>query len=504
MPFLTLRLLVLFFCLLTPQLASATTADNTPQSIWQDYLLRYKHSAFVIGDSHSLRQLVDYEKQAIVTRRGHLYKVTQRSRYFAHYLLNRCLEEGLPVEIALVPMVESAFDPFAFSQGGAAGLWQFMQRTGKHFGLTESWWFDDRRDPIRSTDAAISYFKRLYNRFDDWALAIAAYNAGPTRISRAVKKNLASGGSGQFAELELPQETRSYLPRLLALRELLISNSSAVSIFPVTTSAYFEVIELSGQMDLGRAAALSDGSVAELYHLNAGLNQWATPPLGPHRLLVPAEDVETFRESLRNVNDENWFDWQLVEVESGDTLGEIAQAFNSDIAYIKMANTISDSRINIGQKLLVPVPSKENPERSNSGLTASLQKQLEQMRTLREGVRRIDYTVVSGDSWWLVARRFGVSMNQLLEWNTASASQVLRPGRGLVIWQPVEGHRRSIARTIYYKVRRGDSLAGIAQRFNVSAQQIIARNALNPERYLQPGQKLSISVPIVGHRVGSR
>ena len=492
------RLIIFSLTFSIAGLAIGSTASQGQQSIWGEYLSRYANNEFIVGESHRLRHRVDREKRLIKAKPGHLFAVTKRSRFFAHYLLNRCLQEGLPIELALVPMVESAFDPFAFSQGGAAGLWQFMPSTGKHFGLNSSWWFDDRRDPLRSTDAAFSYFKELHARFDSWSLAIAAYNAGPTRISRALKKNRSAGGSGQYAELSLPKETLGYLPRLLALRELLLEPSDPADVFPIKDSAFFEVMELPGQIDLGQASSLSGGAIQTLYHLNAGLNQSVTPPQGPQRLLVPSDGAETLKQGLLSAAKDMWFDWHLVEVGYGDTLGEIAQDHASRIDFIQLANGIDSYRIKTGQQLLVPALSADKTLLKEPEVIERLRGQLERMRTLRQGVRRVDYQVTVGDSWWKLARRFGVSMDELLDWNQAKSSQALREGRRIVVWLPVKGYRRDIARTIYYQVRKGDSLSGIAHRFNVSADHIIARNDLKTYRYLQPGQNLSISVPIRG------
>ena len=474
---------------------------NLSGSLWANQLSQHANHEFEVDDSNPLRTLIDREKRNIESRGAHLYTITQRSRYFAHYLLSRCIEEGLPVELALIPMVESAFDPFAFSQGGASGLWQFVTSTGKHFGLHSNWWFDDRRDPIRSTEAAFQYFSDLRKRFGSWPLAVAAYNAGPTRLSRALRNDRAAGGTGEFTELDLPRETRAYLPRLLALRELLISTSNPRSIFPVADQPYFEVVELPGQLDLALASELSGAPITTLYQLNAGLNQWATPPEGPHRLLVPVAYAGNVVTALQNRDSKPFFEWQMVEVRYGDTLGEIAQDKKSRLSHLRMANDIQGARIKPGQKLLVPVPVAASGSVTEAELTAQLERQLQQLRELRQGVRKVAYRVVAGDSWWKVARKFNVAMGELLAWNNAQESQALRIGRKLVIWQPVEERRRNVARTIYYKVRKGDSLSRIASRFNVSPEQIVARNDLRSSQYLQPGQNLRISVPIVGHNV---
>ena len=483
-------------------LSLALNGSPVAADLWRDSLSRYAHSDFdsyadaFLGDrKRSIDYTIAREKKQFARSKRHLYRVTQRSRWYASYIIDRCLQRGLPVELALLPMVESAFDPFAFSQGGAAGLWQFMPATGRQFGLESNWWFDQRRDVIDSTEAALSYLEYLYGRFDDWLLAVAAYNAGPTRVRRAINKNVETGGAGGFWELQLPTETARYVPRILAIRDMLLGRALAdVEIYSVPDSMAFQAVEVDGQMDLAEAAEFAGVSVQTLYLLNAGLNRWATSPEGPHRLLLPSDAVARFKQRVASADFSNRLMWQRHQVRSGDTLGEIALQYATRVEFIQLANSLNSHEIQKGQKLMIPFVGRA----VGYSIEATREKIL-RMKEVQQGVRATRYEVQPGDSWWLIAKRKGVGIDELLEWNQATADTVLRNGRELVIWEPVDRNRRDVLRTIYYKVKRGDSLSRIASRFDVSVAHIVARNGLQVEDMLRPGQNLSINVKIAGH-----
>src|SRR5690554_2686497 len=243
---------------------------------------------------------VDAHLKWYSNHQAHLDRVTERSQRYLHYVVSELENNDMPLELALLPMIESSYDPFAYSRAKAAGLWQFVSGTGKNFGLRQDWWYDGRRDVVASTDAAIRYLQRLYNMFDnDWLLALAAYNSGEGRVRRAIEKNRSAGKPTDFWSLQLPKETRSYVPHLLALAQIVRTPEAySVSLHDIPNDPYFIKISLDSQIDLMQAARLADIDLTELQHLNAGYNRWLTAPSGEHVLLVPVAN-EIGRASCR-------------------------------------------------------------------------------------------------------------------------------------------------------------------------------------------------------------
>ena len=232
----------------------------------------------------------------------YLDRVFQRADLYLYYIVDELERRDMPAELALLPIVESAFDPFAYSDGRAAGLWQFIPGTGKRFGLEQNWWFDGRRDVLESTRAALDYLEAMHEQFGDWLLAIAGYNTGEGNVERARRRAQAAGKSGDFWSISqyLPAETQTYVPRLLAVRQLVSDPLKyGISLPAVTNSRRFAVVDTGSQIDMALAAELAGIDTNELYRLNPGVNRWATDPDGPHRLLVPAEQASCVRGRAR-------------------------------------------------------------------------------------------------------------------------------------------------------------------------------------------------------------
>jgi membrane-bound lytic murein transglycosylase D len=276
--------------------------------------------------------------------------------YFYH-ILSEINRRGLPAELALLPAVESAFDPFARSPQGAAGLWQFMPRTASHMGLRQDTWYDGRRDVVAATAAALDYLTQLQQRFDgDWLLALAAYNAGPTRVQRAIRYNRKHGKPADFWHLQLPRETRDYVPRLLAVRTLVTTPAIYGLTLPaVVDSPYFSVLDSGGALDLAVAARLAGVAVDEIRRLNPALTRQTVRRGGSHRLLIPAARAASFRTKLAGLAEQQRQHWVRHSVHAGDTLSAIAQRYRIGIAHLRQFNDLPDSRIKAGDLLIVPV-----------------------------------------------------------------------------------------------------------------------------------------------------
>jgi membrane-bound lytic murein transglycosylase D len=426
------------------------------------------------------------------THEPYLDRVFNRGEPFLPHILSRLEEEGMPADLALLPVVESAFRPFAYSSGRAAGIWQFTPATGRHFDLKQNWWYDGRRDVLASTEAALEYLKYLHGRFDSWLLALAAYNSGPGTVNSAIRENRRRGQPTDFWNLDLPRETRSYVPKLLALSHVLRNTDRYdIDLPAIANNPGFAVVELQAPIDLARAAELGGVDVETMYRLNPGLNQWCTPPDGPNRLMVPRQAQSTFQDRLAELDPDDRVRWARHRIQSGETLSEIASAYRTTVAVLKRVNNLSGTRITAGDHLVIPTAS--------SGEEAYALSQSQRLASIRdsgpEGRSRVQHRVAKGDSLWEIARRFNVKVRRLAKWNGMAPGDTLRAGQRLTVWVPEASTSRSTGTArVRYRVRQGDSLWTIAREFNVPMSRLRNWNDLAEEQLIHPGDKLTIYV----------
>jgi len=470
---------------------------DVTNDVWQH--IRNKLSFDVPNDRRVISQRNWYSKH-----QNYLDRVAKRAEPFMYYIVQELEANDMPVEMALLPIVESAFDPFAYSHGRASGMWQFVPGTGKRFGMKQNWWYDGRRDVIASTKGAIAYLKYLHKYFDgDWLLALAAYNSGEGRVRRAVKNNARKNLPTDFWSLDLPKETRAYVPKLLALADIIKRPEEFnVKLYEIENKTVISQIDIGSQLDLAKAAKLADLSLAELQRLNPGFNRWATDPNGPHYLVIPTNKKEQFELGLSKLTTKDRLAWQRYKIKKGDSLGKIAKHFNTDLALIKELNNIKGTQIREGKHLLIPVATQS----LDSYILSQDQRLVKTQSRQRGDLKRI-HKVKSGDTLWDISRAYKVNTRSLAKWNGMAPRDTLKLGQKLVIWQkatvkhignsPVT--ERAIMRNITYKVRRGDSFARIAQKFNVSISDIERWNSLSRKKYLQPGQRLKLSVDVTNN-----
>ncbi len=486
-----------------PGAASLPAALRDPATAVTGDLLSYIGGRLRLPDAQQAR--IDQEYRWYVSHPDYLDRVFTRAQRYLPYIVAQIEQRGMPLDIALLPVVESAFDPFAYSHGRAAGLWQFIPGTGRMYGLKQDWWYDGRRDVVASTDAALDYLQALKRKTGDWLLAIAAYNSGEGRVLSAVRRNAKADKPTDFWHLKLPRETRGYVPKLLAIgRVVALRHEHGIPLPHVPHQPYFDVVAVDGQIDLAVAAQMAQTSLDEIYRLNPGFNRWATHPEGPHRLAIPTGARAEFDVALAQTPADERVQWTRYKIRDGDVLGTIARRHGTTVAVLKAANKLNSSGIRAGRYLMIP------SARASAAQYALSANAREARRLQGSGGTR--YTVQNGDSLWTIGRRFGVSTRALARWNGMAPGDTLSVGRVLVIkGQTVSatdvatvasasppGAQRRIA----YTVRRGDSLSTISSRFHVSVGQLLRWNRLDRNKYLQPGQRLVMYVDVTRQSEG--
>lgn len=464
---------------------STSVADTGTPVFWT----QLRQGFHLGGTQHAtVRKRADeYGRSALQVKR-----IFKRGDPYLAYIYEEVKKRGFPNELVLLPFVESGYDPFAYSHGRAAGMWQFIPGTGKMYGLKQDWWYDGRRDVVESTQAALNYLDYLQKRFDgDWLLALAAYNSGSGTVSKAIKKNRKAGKPTDFWHLTLPKETSAYVPKLLAISDVVKHPEKyGVVLEPVDSAPSFAIVDTHGQLDIAVAAELAAIDTEELYLLNPGFNRWSTHPDGPHQLAIPVAQAAVFEENLSALPDEQRVKWVRHKIKNGETLSGIALRYNTTVGVLRNTNVLKSSNIRSGQHLLVPVAAQD------ASRYTALAKHL-QPAAASSSSGKLTHKVRQGDSLWNIARQYDVTVKQVTRWNRLDDGKLIRPGQQLVIWQKgkisADGKR---VRTVNYTVRNGDSLYRIAQKFSVSITDLRRWNNLSKGKYLQPGQHLKLYVDV--------
>jgi membrane-bound lytic murein transglycosylase D len=411
----------------------------------------------------------------------------ERARPYLHYIVSELESRNMPLEIALLPIVESGYQPFAYSKSRAAGLWQFIPSTGEVYGLRQDWWYDGRRDVIASTNAALTYLQKLHNDFGDWQLALAAYNSGEGTVGRAIKRNKEAGKPTDFWSLDLPVETLAYVPKLMAVSHLVAKPGRYnIQLSPIDNQPFLAVVDTGTQLDLAIAAKLADLTAEELHVLNPGFNHWATLPEGPHNLVLPIDKATQFKDGLASLSKEQRMRWTRYKVKQGESLGIIAKRHGSSIEALKEANNLSGNTIRIGEHLLIPRIGDASYQPSRIGKKGAT--------VTSKGNKKI-HIVKAGDTWWSLANTNKVSVTDLTKWNNKSPRDTLNLGQKLVVWTQQTPHdKHSNTKVVNYKIQSGDSLWKISRKFNVSVIQVREWNGLSTRTLLRPGQMLTLYV----------
>lgn len=405
----------------------------------------------------------------------YLQTVTQRAAPYLYLIVREIEQRQMPMELVLLPIVESAYNPNARSHGNAVGLWQFLAATGRQYGLKQDYWYDGRRDVLASTQAALDYLDRLNREFEgDWLKSIAAYNAGEGRILKAAERQRRRGQPSDFWSLDLPRETTAYVPRLLALADIIRhADDYGIQLPEVPNRPRLQQIETGGQVDLQLAAELAGLSLAELKHLNPGYKRNLTSPEGPSLLLVPASQAQELELALAELQPRQRARWASYRVQSGDSLSVVAQRQGTTVAALRKANRlVAGQALRVGQQLAIP--GGQQPATATAQAKAKPE---------RHQVRR-------GDTLASIGRTHGISIAELKRWNGLRQSR-LQVGQTLKL-QPAETKTETAGKTINYQVKRGDSLSSIADKFRISVGDLRRWNQLERGALLRTGQRLTV------------
>lgn len=479
-----------------------------------------------------------------------LLNTANRAAPYLYFILQQTRKRHLPAEFVLLPMMESGYNPFAYSNKGASGIWQMMPGTASGFGIKQNWWYDGRRDVVASTSAALDYLTYLGSFFEgNWLLAIAAYDTGEGNVLSGIRKNIRDGLNTDYWSLPLADETRIYVPRLLALA-VIISNPDEYPIrLPAVRNApYLAQVDIGTQIDMKHASMLAGLSLKLFKQLNPGYNRSSTDPNGPYKIILPIEHVEQFTENLTHSPVyEKQVKWIRYTVRSGDTLASIAKKFKTSKMVLRKSNPRLASNIRPGKHLMIPTvtttlstiadsstqffASKNNdqtvstpasspfstptPTETKSVFSentntephfsnqASVQTEYHAITTALENTESPKYSLQPGDTLYMirngddlakVSRRFHVPIETLASVNRVNTSDSLHPGNQLIIPTHVanepQKYQLASGDTIYM-VRKGDDIEKIARRFHTTPSQIRLANLLS-NNAVQEGDRLVI------------
>lgn len=501
-------------------------SSNSVNTVW-DRLL----SLYSLPDIENER--IEREIDWYLEHPTSLAIIQQRAEPYLHHILDEIEAKNIPGELALLPVVESAFVADAYSKADASGLWQFVPSTGEEYGLQQNAWYDGRRDIYASTKAATTYLKELSETFDgDWLLALASYNCGKGRVKRSIEFNQDRNLPTDYWSLDLPQETVDYVPKLLAVAKIFANAEEYnLRLHHIPNKPYFEVVDIKSPLDLRKAAQLANTPYDKFLKLNPGFNRSCTAPQGPHRLLIPVDQASEFKKNLAQLpyhervdfkqfyrderasqsqvqialvnqnarksidikRDEGSFS-DRYKVQRGETLASIAEKNHTSVALIRRLNNLVYNGVYTGMVLQMPV-SFDNHGNANNRKLVSNQFDTKIPKTNLVQSNQI-YQVKKGDTFWNISQRFSVSPKDLADWNKVTLKTALVPGHKLNIKSG--NHQQLVSaspsiRLIHYTITDGDSLAKIAKKFNVSADDLRKSNP-GLSNKVRAGQKIKLIV----------
>ena len=439
------------------------------KNIWEYMIINNNYDNDIAFDKKTLGYINNHLKDV-----DKFNEFLSKSYYFIYYVIQELEAADLPTELALIPFVESNYDPFSISPSGAVGLWQFMPKTGRMFDLEKSWWNEDRHDPYRSTHAAIGYFKYLFERFDnDLYLALAAYNAGPTYLDRQINKNKRRNLNYDFWSLDLNKQVTEYIPKYVAIREIVFNSEKyGVNLPEIPVESVVKRIEIPGQVEILTLSEYLEIPPELIYKLNAGYTKWASAPKDKSIFYVPIEKtylLDSPDSPFDNVNQINWISHI---VESGDSLWKLAKKYDTEVKIIKKINYLESDLLSLKDTLLIPLSSSK----SNNFIPYEM------------------HIVSEGDTLWSISNKYKIDIRDITRMNSISQNSILQLGQQLTIGNKnIHRNIESKKRTILYSVKQGDNLYKISDIFDVSIESIKQINDFESSD-LMPGQIIKIAI----------
>ncbi len=420
-------------------------------------------------------------------------------------------EKGMPEELICVAFIESGFAMNAVSYASAVGPWQFIRGTGKMYGLRINWWYDERRDLVASTYAACNYLTDLYNIWNDWLLAMAAYNCGEYRVARAVARQ----GTKNFWRLDLPTQTERYVPKFLATLYILRDPDKYDIKIPYADPFEFDTIEVTDATDLTAIARAAGTTVREIKRLNPACRQWATPPKWTISVKVPPGTGEDAKLALASLPESERMTWRRHTIRSGETLSTIAQKYNTNVSALKKLNNLRNShRIRAGKALIVPIPpsnvstASAEPAYKNKrrNISAEALENYARSKAPPKNSKKIVYVVKDNDTLGHIAERYNTSARKIRSWNGLSYRRFIYPGQKLAIYVSddfSEDNAEVATNSLQmptdaccvkqtHTVRSGDTFYSISRSYGVTLTELLFWNGRSARSVIKPGDQLDV------------
>ena len=456
------------------------SASDSEQSLTQDLVIPSKNIWEYMFANNPQNNSETINEQVLFYMNMHLKDIDKfkeylnDSYYFMYFVIEELEKEQLPLELSLIPYIESNYDPFSISSSGAVGMWQFMPRTGRLYELNKTWWNEDRHDPYRSSQAAVGYLKYLYNRFgQDIYLTLAAYNAGPTLLDRRINQNKRRGLETDFWSLSLPNQTKEYVPKYVALKELVFNAEKYELLLPdIPNSPVVRQIKIPGQVEIITLSEFLDIKPELLYKLNAGYTKWASAPKDESIFYIPIDKYFLFESEANPFQDTNQINWISHVVESGDSLWALASKYDTEVQIIEQINFLNNDLLTIGSTLLIPL--SKTP--TNNFIPYEM------------------HIVSEGDTLWDIANTYNLQVSDLAKMNSIDERSYLQLGQQLTIGNKnIHRNIESKKRTILYSIKQGDNLYKISELFDVTIKSIEEINDFSDDS-LMPGQIIKIAI----------
>lgn len=478
-----------------PQVAAAPTPTD---DLWQRIRIGF-------GMANLQSPFTATHEAWYAARPAYVQRMVDRSQMYLYHIVEEVQKRGMPTEIALLPMVESAFNPEAYSRSKASGIWQFIPSTGKHFGLKQDWWTDNRRDVTAATDAALNYLEKLHVMFGTWELALAAYNAGEGTVQRAIERNRRKGLPTDYQSLQLPAETREYVPKLQAVKNIVTNPEQyGLQIKTIANQPYFTSVNAPSKIDVKLAAKLAGVSMSEFTQLNPAHNRPVmSNNSGQQNILLPVGKEQEFASNLASY-DKSLVSWQTYRPKRGEPLSKVAKKYGVSVAELREVNDLSaKARLKPNQPLLVPAQGNDKQELVLETPIAAEDLSQPSAAADKPAVTRT-YMVKKGDTAFKIAKRYNMTTKQLLALNGLKSAK-LAHGQSLMVGNApaakttskvaAKGNKKlAKANKTRYVVKRGETLASIADKFNVATNDLQRWNKIKGSR-ISPGLKLTIYKP---------